>query len=90
MPQRPAAKKSLRQDRKRTLRNKGIKSRLTTETTKFERALERKDFKAAGKQMNLLTKLYHKAAVKGVLHKNKAAREQAKLQKLANKVQAGG
>lgn len=81
MPQRPAAKKSVKQNKKREKRNSSVKSRLTTETRKFERAVEREDQEEAQEQLNLVTKLLHQAAAKGVIHKNKAARRQSQLQK---------
>ena len=84
MPRRPSPKKALRQTKKRTLANKAIKSRLTTEIRKFQRELERKEVTAADEQLNLVTKLLLKGATKGVIHKNKAARKQAQLQKALN------
>lgn len=81
MPQRPSAKKSLKQNAKRRNRNKSIKSRLTTETNKFERAIEREDAEEAQEQLDLVTKLLHQAASKNVIHENKAARRQSRLQK---------
>lgn len=84
MPHRPAALKSLRQDRKRSLRNKSIKSRLRTEQNKFAHMLERGDPEAAEQQVNLLTKLYQQAAARHVIHANQAARKQAQLQKRLN------
>ncbi len=86
MPQRPAAKKSLRQNRKRRLRNKGVKSRLRTEQNKFDRMLERGDVEGAQTQLDLLTKLYHRAAARNLVHANLAARKQAQFQARLNRV----
>lgn len=86
MPQRPAAKKSVRQNEKRRKRNSAVKSRLTTEIRKFERALEREDVEEAQDKLDLVTKLLHQAAKKGVMHENTAARRQSKLQKELNRV----
>jgi len=80
MPHRAAAKKSLRQNRKRQLRNKMIKSRLRTEQTRFDRMIERGDVEAASQQISLLTKLYHRAAARTVIHPNLAARKQTQAQ----------
>lgn len=89
MPHRRAAMKSLRQDRKRNLRNKSVKSRLRTERNKFDRLLERADVDAAEQQLGLLTKLLQRAAARNVIHANKAARSQAQCQKRLNEVKAG-
>ena len=89
MPHTQSAKKALRQNRTRNLRNRAIKSRLRTEQNKFDRMVERGDFEAAAQQLQLLTKLYHRAAEKHILHANKAARKQAQFQKHLNDAMAG-
>ena len=88
MPQRPSAKKTLKQDAKRCLRNKAVTSRLKTETRKFERAVERGDAAQASGQLNLVTKLLQQAAARGVLHENTVARRQHSLQKDLNAISA--
>ena len=88
MPQRPAQKKSMRQNEKRRKRNSAVKSRLRTEINKFERALEREDPDEAQEQLDLLTKLLHQAAKKDVIKENTAARRQSKLQKQLNRILA--
>jgi len=84
VPKTKSAKKRVRQAEKRRLRNKAVKSRLKTEAKKLRMAAERKDVAEAGRQLGLVTKLLHRAAAKGVIHKNKAARVQSKLQKHLN------
>jgi small subunit ribosomal protein S20 len=79
MPHRHAATKSLRKDRRRTLRNKMVKSRLHTEQVKFDHMLERGDIVRAEAQLALLTKLYQQAADRKVVHGNRAARKQSRL-----------
>ena len=86
MPNRPTAEKSLRQNKKRNKRNKRVKSQLRTEINTFERAIERGDAEEASQQLDLVTKLLHKACKKGVLHENTAARRQSRLQKELNKL----
>ncbi|MHC4789188.1 MAG: 30S ribosomal protein S20 [Planctomycetota bacterium] len=88
MPHRPAALKSLRQDKKRNLRNKSVKSRLRTEQNKFAHMLERSDLEGAERQLELLTKLLQQAAAKNVIHANSAARKQAQLQKRMNQARS--
>ena len=84
MPQRAAQAKSLRSNRERNKRNKSMKSRIRTETIKFERAVERGDADEAAGQLKPVTKLLHKAASKGIIHKNTAARRQSRLQAKLN------
>ncbi|MFP4176857.1 MAG: 30S ribosomal protein S20 [Candidatus Brocadiia bacterium] len=86
MPQRPSAKKSLKQNEERRKRNKSVKSRLNTETRKFERAVERGDVEEASEQLDLVTRLLHRAAGKGIMHKNTAARRQSRLQRMLNEI----
>jgi small subunit ribosomal protein S20 len=88
MPQRPAALKSLRQNRKKHLRNHRVKSRLRTEQNKLERMLQRGDTQGAQQQLSLLTRLYQQAASKRIVHPNKAARRQAQFQKRLNETRA--
>ena len=88
MPQRPAAKKSVKQNEKRRKRNSAVKSELGTEVRKFERALEREDVEEAQEKLDLVTKLLHQAAKKGVIHENTAARRQSRLQKSLNRIAA--
>jgi len=87
MPQRKSAFKTLKQDSKRRVRNRAVKSRLRTERNKFDRMLERGDVADAALQMNLLTKLIQRAATRNVIHENKAARLQAQFQ---NRLNAAG
>lgn len=86
MPQRPSAKKTMRQSEERRKRNSAVKSRITTETRKFERAIEREDQEDAQEQLDLLTKLLHQAAKKNVMHENTAGRRQSKLQRQFNQM----
>jgi small subunit ribosomal protein S20 len=88
MPHRPAALKSLRQNRTKNLRNKRIKSRLRTEQNKLDRMIERRDVEGARQQVSLLTKLYQQAAAKRILHPNRAAHKQAQFQKRLNETLA--
>lgn len=87
MPRTRSAAKRVRQIRKRTLRNKAIKSALRTAIRKFERAL------AAGanqeevvEKLRFALKKIDKAVTKGVLHKNTAARKKSRLMRRFNKL----
>jgi small subunit ribosomal protein S20 len=88
VPNRPSALKSLRQDEKRTLRNKRVESRLHTEQTKFARALQRGELEQARTQLNLITRLLQRAADHKIIHPNRAARLQAHCQQRLHRAQS--
>ena len=90
MPHRKSALKALKQNQKRRLRNKVVRTRLRTEQNKLTRMLERGDVEDAKKQVAQLTKLLHRAASKKVIHTNNAARQQANLQKRLNDAETAG
>ncbi len=81
MPHTTSAKKSLRQDAKRKERNKAVKKTLKTTLKKFAAVLpvgssaeKQAEYNAAAKQLD-------KAAAKGVIHRNTAARKKSQLAK---------
>lgn len=71
MPNLASAKKRLRQNSKRKLVNQMIKTRIKTETKKVA---ESGDVKTA-------SALIDRAAAKGIIHKNAAARRKSRLAK---------
>ncbi len=71
MPNLASAKKRLRQNSKRKLVNQIVKTRIKTETKK---ALESGEIGAAASQID-------RAAAKGIIHKNAAARRKSRLAK---------
>ena len=75
MPNIKAAVKWAAQSEKREARNKGAKSRLKT---LFKRAVEATDDAAAAKSAE---SAYDKAAARGIIHPNKAARKKSRLAK---------
>ena len=70
--------------KKRTLRNKSIKSALRTTIKKFENALATADVETAREALKKAFKSLDKAVTKGVLHKNTAARKKSRLTKKFN------
>lgn len=90
MPHSVSAKKRVRQNEKRRMRNKAKKTRLKTETKKLNQAVEEKKFDAAAKQLDLLYKLCDKAAKTKVLHRNKAARQKSQFARKLNAARAAG
>ncbi len=74
-----SAKKRIRQNKKRYLRNKAVKSQTRTAIKEYKKHQENKEeglrlFKTA-------TRLIDKAASKNVFHKNKSARLKSRLYK---------
>lgn len=76
MPTIKSAEKRLRQSEKRRERNKSVKSRIRTQTKKL---LSTESPDEAEELLQELYALLDKAAGKGVIHENKAAREKSKL-----------
>ncbi|MGA1846499.1 30S ribosomal protein S20 [Deferribacter abyssi] len=76
-----SAKKRIRQNEKRRLRNKSYKSMMKTFTKKFLAAVEAGDYEEAEKRFNEVVKVIYKVKSKGVIHKNQAARRVSRLAK---------
>ncbi len=70
MPNLPSAKKRLRQSAKRQLRNQIAKTRIKTEVKK-----------AVAGEENVAVSVIDRAAAKGIIHKNAAARKKSRLAK---------
>ena len=68
------------QNEKRRLRNKAVRSELRTRTKNAVKAAEA-GAENAGDAMRLAVKKIDKAATKGVIHKNAAARKKSRLAK---------
>ncbi|GGS06684.1 MULTISPECIES: 30S ribosomal protein S20 [Micromonospora] len=74
-----------RQNEKRRLRNKSVKSSLKTAIRKFNEAAEAGDTEKATALMREATRKLDKAASKGVIHANQAAnRKSAIAQRVAS------
>jgi len=79
MPITKSAQKQLRISRKRRLRNRAAKSSLKTAMKKVRAGLEGRDREAAEKALAEAAPLMDKAAGKGIIHKNAAARYKSRL-----------
>ncbi|HIP93301.1 MAG TPA: 30S ribosomal protein S20 [Desulfurobacteriaceae bacterium] len=84
MPNTKSAKKRLRQNKKRRLRNRMYVSRMRTESKKLLKLIEEKKLEEARQQFILCSKIIQRAAVRGIIHKNEAARRQSRLAKKLN------
>ncbi len=82
MPTSLSAKKRHRQSLKRYARNREMKSKVKTKTRRFTEAMENKDNDATYPRLIEAIRTIDKAASKGVIHKNKAARKKSYLTRL--------
>jgi small subunit ribosomal protein S20 len=77
----PAPSKRDNQSLKRFEQNRGVESRLKNLSKGFYRALEAGDRERARQLRDESQRSYDKAATKGVIHPNKAARKVSRLDK---------
>ena len=77
----PAPSKRDKQSLKRFEQNRAVRTRLKTLSKNFYRAIDSGDTDAAREIRNESQKAYDKAAVKGVVHRNKAARKISRFDK---------
>jgi len=88
MPTRKSAKKTIRQDSVRRMRNRSDKSALRTQIKKFVSAVKNRDFDEAEKHLSLATKKLDKIAAKNIIHKKTASRKKSRLTRFLNKQKA--
>ena len=75
----PAPSKRDKQSLKRFAQNRAVNTRLRNLSKGFYRALEAGDEERARQLRNESQKAYDKAATKGIIHPNKAARKVSRL-----------
>jgi small subunit ribosomal protein S20 len=85
MPHTSSAKKRLRQSIKRRIRNRATKSAIKTQIKRFLAVAAAGTVDEVRAQYNLAAKRLDKAAAKGVIHPNKAARKKSQLAKVLYK-----
>lgn len=83
-----SAKKRIKVINKKTLQNKIIKSALKTTIKKFLVAVDAKNVEEAKTTFVAVAKSLDMAASKGVIHKNKAARNKSRLSAKLNSLNA--
>lgn len=88
MPRTKSAQKRVRQAEKRRLRNKAIRSRAKTDITKAEKLIFSAELEAAREAVIAAISSLDKAAEKGVIHPNNAARRKSRLMKKLNEALA--
>lgn len=86
MPNIKSAKKRVLVSDKKALENKMFKSAFKTIVKKFESAVESGDAETAKTLYTEVVKATDKAAAKGILHKNTAARKKSRFTLMLKKV----
>jgi len=85
MPNNPSAAKRMRQEQKRRLHNRSIKSLVRTRVTKARQAITgNASVEDAQEAVRLAVSELDRAAKKGVIHRNNAARRKSRLMKQLN------
>ena len=84
MPNTRSAKKALRQNRRRYIRNRAVRQRIKRWTKKLMAIINEGSKEKAEQVFSFLTKLLDKAAKRNIIHKNKANRKKSRLQRLIN------
>jgi len=89
MPNIKSAAKRVLITKKRTERNRRIKSTVRTAVRRFQEAMVADNKDDAQMKLRRALVIIDKAATKGVMHKNTAARQKSRLTKFFNKNIAG-
>ncbi|MEB3100723.1 30S ribosomal protein S20 [Ferviditalea candida] len=84
MPNIKSAIKRVKTNEKRRLQNASQKSALRTTVKSVETAIANNDLENAQKALQAAVKKLDKAATKGLIHKNAAARKKSRLAKKVN------
>lgn len=88
MPHTRSAKKALRVSQRRRAYNKPIKSQVKTYIKRAEQFIAAKELALATEAVNRATSALDRAAQKGVIHPNNAARHKSRLMQKLNSAQA--
>ena len=83
-----SAKKRIRQNEVRRLRNRTRKSNVKTHVRKFTDAVSEGDLDQARETLRLVGKLLDQTAAKGTIHRNAASRKKSRLARRLNKALA--
>ncbi|MGH2712114.1 MAG: 30S ribosomal protein S20 [Actinomycetota bacterium] len=78
-----------RQNERRRVRNKTVRTRLKTEAKKVRDVAQSGDAETAAAQLRTTSRLLDKAASKGMVHPKTAARRKSKLAKAARSASGG-
>jgi small subunit ribosomal protein S20 len=90
MPNTTSAKKRLRQDTVRRLRNRSAKSAMRSQVRRVREAVQGGDVEKAEQEFRLAAKRLDRAGATRVIHPNKAARLKSRLQHAIKKAKQAG
>ena len=88
MPNTSSARKQVRVDQKRQLRNKSVRSLCKTSITKAEKLIFSGELESAQEAVVVAIGSLDRAAEKGVIHSNNAARRKSRLMRKLNEALA--
>ncbi len=88
MAQSLSAKKRIRQNERRRLRNRTRKTRIKTEVRKLDAAVSAGSREQADQQLRVTGRVIDKIAAAGTIHRNKAARLKSRLARRVNRVKS--
>ncbi len=86
MPKVNSSAKAARKAERKRIRNKPVRSIAKTHLTKAEKLISEKDLASAQEAVRKAVSAVDKAAQKGVIHPNNAARRKSRLMKKLNQV----
>lgn len=86
MPNKRAQAKSMRQNKKRNLKNRAAKAALRSQIKKVRTALETKNVDEVKSGFKTTVSVINKTAERGIIHKRKAARLESRLTKKVNEL----
>jgi len=87
LPHTKSAIKNLRKNRRRRMRNRLFRSRARTAVKKARRLIEAGQLEEAREAVRVAYSALDKAAEKGIIHKNNAARRKARLMRMYQRAQ---
>ncbi len=82
MPNTPSAKKRLRQNIKRRVHNRAVKTNMRGQIRRVREAIQAGDLEKARTEFRVAMKKLDRAASRNVIHKNTAARTKSRLNHL--------
>ena len=84
MAQHKSAKKRIRQNDKKRIRNRHIRTTLRSALKRFEQTLEKQNAEELKVLLDKTISIVDTAASKGIIHKNKAARHVSQIRRKIN------
>lgn len=89
MPNTVSAKKRLRQNETRRLRNRSARAAIRTQVRKVREAVDAKDADKCETEFRVLCKKIDRAAGRNLVHANAAARTKSRLSKAVKAIKSG-